>query len=237
MGQVKTASQTIPLITSTKNYPVPLTDRFGFFLEEADLEKFWLKALRQSSASKADEALLQLQRLVEVYGTPLQFENLSQFENLRTGDPRQFMSEEMTFEATLDHQIGLHAEFELDAKGEPEELKEIIEHWQEALAPLDGIYNHTRFFLAVGDMTYQTRLTLNAFTPFKNGRIGPCQIAPENRYLMVSPYHAQEKSESIEACRALLEVVQIFCLMGVEGFSAIDAARKAREKLRRILAA
>src|SRR5690554_4885328 len=164
MTKAQTPDQIVPLITNVEQYPIPLFSRFGEDFTPENLETYWLGEIRTLQPSVADLIAQQAARLSALYADDLP--------NCRTGDPRAFQAEEITFISSLKGQIGVHAEFELDAEGAPEELADLIEHWQHAMELLGSIYNHTQFFLAMGDdITYESRLTLNAFTPLSNGRI------------------------------------------------------------------
>jgi len=233
MGRPSPEQQAIPLINSKMDYPIPLTDRFGDFWESNELDRFWLKEMTEKKPWRAAEIKASLEGLKRQYGND--FDSLDQ--PLRTGDPRQFMSEEITFVSFYGGEIGIHAEFELDLEGSADELSGEIEKWQKALYPLDRVHNHTRFFLALGDVTYKGRLTLNAFTTLKNGRLGSFDLAPRERYLMVSPYHAQEKADDIESCSMISEVVQVLINMGLYDMSLSDAIHTARSAIRKQQAA
>ncbi len=227
MTKPQTPDQIVPLITNVEQYPIPLFSRFGENFTPEDIETYWLGKIRTLQPGVTDLIAQQAARLSALYA--------DDWPN-RTGDPRAFQAEEITFISSLKGQIGVHAQFELKAEDtpeDPEELADLIEHWQRAMELLGSIYNHTQFFLAMGDdITYECRLTLNAFTPLSNGRIGSLQVAPPERYMMISPYHQQERAESIEECQILEEIAHTLIEMGRNDTPAIAAisAAKARTK-------
>lgn len=230
------AKPIIPLVTATDDYPIPLCDRFGYFSTKDDLDRFWMPQIHNNRDAMGSVIMANLEGLRGQYA-PTGDDADIQVGSASFGDPRRFLAEDMTFVAFYKGAIGIHAEFETGLNDIPEEMAPHIERFQKAMEPLDSIYPHTRFFLAAGDMTYDNRLTLNAFTPLKNGRLGRHQLAPSDRYLMISPYHAAESAPSIEFCVVMAEIVETLIKMGVENYSAVRAVEKARQKIRASLAA
>lgn len=224
--KTQTPAQIAPLITDIADYPIPLMSRFGELTTPEDVETFWISKIRDQQPDAATQIAKHAASLTALYP-----DNSTEY---RTGNPRAFQAEEITFISSLKGQIGVHAEFELDAEGTPEELADLIEHWQHAMELLGSIYNHTQFFLAMGnDITYEGRLTLNAFTPLSNGRIGSLQVAPPERYMMISPYHQQERAESIEECQILEEIAHTLIEMGLNDTPAIAAISAAKARIKK----
>ena len=222
------AHRTIPLKTTGREYPIPLTNGYREYIEDELHDLFWLGELRTKQPHLAENIDAARRGLFGRYAEPA--DGPRQTRTL--GDPRQFCKEDITSVADMDGTIGIHTELALNHRGTPEELANVIEEWRSRLIPLDFTYNHTRFFIGLGDMTMGRALAINAFTPLKNGRIAKIQLAPENRYLMVSPYHVQESAPDIGACALIAEVEQVMILMGVYDQTVSDAMHKARTLVR-----
>jgi hypothetical protein len=221
----------IPLITSHNQYPVPLTDRWGEFMDADQLERFWFKEIDAKHANAVAKVRKAHKNLIEQYGQ-------TDMPASHAGDPRLFQHDEMSFVAhSIDRmggcQLGIHAELELDTDDHSDELvTELAKVWQYRLDPLTSIYNHTTFFLAMGGMTYHDRLTLNAFTPLHNGTLKGIQLAPAYKQFMVSPYHHDSLNPDLEHCPMLAEITEVLVQMGQFGRFAIDAVAEARKNLR-----
>lgn len=126
-------------------------------------------------------------------------------------------------------QLGVHFDFELDTEDATErELHDLIAHWQNALLPLRATYNHTIFFLSHGEVANLGRLTINAFTPLKNGTVKNIRLAPAERLMMISPYHTQQAAPDIERCPTLTTISAALSLMNVHDLSAEDAVQAAK---------
>lgn len=233
MTQQKPAARLIPLVQTLPEHPIPLTNAFGEYMEDGLHDLFWLNELAGENPKMAGEILKQRVGLNQQYSQRAP----GPTETLRTGDPRQFLSEDIAVVAFHKGEIGIHVEFPLKERGTADELAETIRQWQDRMAPLDSIYNHTRFFIGLGDMTVNRCLTINAFTPLKNGRIGKTQLAPEDRYLMVSPYHEREQAPSIEVCAMVSEVVQVLIQLGLYDQPVAKATEQARTIVRKQQAA
>jgi hypothetical protein len=231
MGRAQSPKDLIPLITTIEDYPIPLTDREGNFDDLEHLNRFWFKQLDDKHAPTVARVKKVLRNLTDQY-------NQTDIPASIPGDPRLFQTEELCFIAhginrIGRNQLGIHVEFELDTEdATDDELAELVSVWQERLMPLLPIYNHTTFFLAMGNMTYKDRLTLNASTPLSNGIIKGIQLAPARKQLMVSPYHAQSLNPDLEWCETLAEIVEVLIQMGIHDRFANDAVLTARSKTR-----
>src|SRR5690554_4596690 len=117
MTKPQTPAQIVPLITDTADYPIPLFSRFGEDFTPENLETYWLGEIRTLQPGVADLIAQQAARLSALYSDDLP--------NYRTGDPRAFQAEEITFISSLKGQIGVHTEFELNEEGTPEEPAEL----------------------------------------------------------------------------------------------------------------
>lgn len=233
MTRKSSAHRTIPLKTTEREYPIPLTNGYREYIEDELHDLFWLGELRTKEPHVAQDIDAARCGLLGRYAEPADGPRQTR----ALGDPRQFCKEDITSVAVMDGTIGIHTELALNHRGTPEELADVIEQWRSRLTPLDFTYNHTRFFIGLGDMTMGRALAINAFTPLENGRIGTIhigkiQLAPENRYLMVSPYHVQEKSPDIAACPMIEEIEQVMILMAVYDQNVSDAMHKARTVVR-----
>jgi len=231
MAKKKSPETLIPLVTSYNHYPVPLTDRFGEFTDAKQLERFWLKEVSPKHAGAIDAVRDAHRNLIQQYGQTDMPASIP-------GDPRLFQAEEMTFVAHgIDkigrNKLGLHAELELFTDDDSDDtIAALVESWRERLVYLTNLYNHTTFFLAMGDMTYKSRLTVNAFTPLHNGTIKNIQLAPPSKQFMVSPYHTEALQPDLEFCPTLAEIAEVLIQMGPHDRSTQNAVSLARTHTR-----
>lgn len=233
MTRKSSAHRTIPLKKTGREYPIPLTNGYREYIEDELHDLFWLEALRTKQPHVAEKINAARRGLFARYAEPADGPRQTR----ELGDPRQFCKEDIASVAVMDGQIGIHVEIALNHRGTQEELADVIADWRSRLYTLDCSYGHTRFFIGLGDMTMGRALAINAFTPLENGRIGTMhigkiQLAPEQRYLMVSPYHAQERSPDIAACPMIEEVEQVMILMGVYDQTVSDAMHRAHTLVR-----
>lgn len=223
-------ANTISVYTERKDTPIPLCDRFGDWMDESILIGNW----HQEPAGKT---LTTLRKLAARFPEESDHINIP-------ADPRNFCDEEMCFVAMHNGRIGIHAEFELDfvlgpendpaayAKDSdlcpPDVFQRRVMFWREKLASMDALFRHTEFFVAHGDMTYMNRVTLNAFTPLKNGLVGNQTIAAPDEFLMLSPYLPDHDMPSIFECRTIRQVTNALINAGFDDeLTGVEAAQKA----------
>lgn len=157
------------IISNFANYGFFLTSRHGDFI---------------GSSEGAGEATRIGQLFEERYSYDVPFDETTKKFVFAEGDPRRYMGEEeMSFVIVRNGKLGILAEGEMDiAAGDessdgltrdrngtlvvsPQQMAEAANHWLGKLAPLASEYPLTEFFVSHGEVAYDGRLQVNAFTP------------------------------------------------------------------------
>lgn len=154
----------LPVLNEVSNYPVPVSDRFGDWMDDYTLSEHW------GASDPFHVARLALAGLKGVYG-----------DDERDGDPRVHLHQEVCFVSVHRGLIGIHTEIELEdefndlddpsefeAELTKDEFDDYVTLYAEKLEPLIARYPESEFFISHGEAcTYKGRVTVNAFTPLK----------------------------------------------------------------------
>lgn len=150
----------IDVLAESQAVPIPLSDRFGYWMASDVLTDHW-------NCDARSPALAELKRLSAYYPD----------DEAHPGDPRRFQYEESCFVAYFKGTVGIHCEMELDVEFHGEGVAfndECLTSSQFAVlaskrsSQLRGLmanYPQSVFFLSHGDATYNSRVCLNSFTP------------------------------------------------------------------------
>lgn len=228
---------TIRVIDQKQNSPAPITDRFGDYMSQDVLDKFWPQLATGTMGESAGDLLRGRYDAGEQDS-----QGNSLYAECAPGDPRNFQYEEAGFVAFWNGMIGIHSEIEMAVEFNdldlpksfapeeltPDEFKALAEYCTESMLVLAEKYPHTQFYIAhSSNVTFEGRVTLNGFTPLLNGRLpSGTVLGPQSLALMISPYHgkSQDSGElNITFCPAIKRIG--------DGLSdlAMDAERYIRE--------
>jgi hypothetical protein len=224
-------ASTIPVFTNRADCPIVLASRFGEWMCDSTLIGNW-------NVKPGSSTLKMLAELAARF--PTESDHIC-----IPGDPRNHQcEEEIGFVAEYKGRIGIHAELELTiCEGPandphayeddpemcpPERFSRLVRFWQEKLSSMAPLFRHTYFFIAYGDMTYNERVTLNAFTPLDNGTVNGVRIARDDDFLMLSPYLYDHEKPSILECETIRRITQALAELGYndEMMTGAEAAQK-----------